>query len=57
MEHGTTYLYYDEALNSTRNKALRAGTFFKIVKPLDLENLERIVIMNGKTDLSKAKKL
>ena len=56
-EHGTTYLYYDEALNSNRNKALRARTFFKIVKPLDMENLERIVIMNGKTDLSRAKKI
>jgi len=36
---------------------LRARTFFKIVKPLDMENLERIVIMNGKTDLSRAKKI
>jgi len=36
---------------------LRARTFFKVVKPLDMENLERIVIMNGKTDLSRAKKI
>ena len=57
MEHRITYIHYDEALNSNRNKALRARTFFKIVKPLDMENLERIVIMNGKTDLSKAKKI
>ena len=56
MESGTTYLYYDETLSSNRNKALRARTFFKIVKPLNMENLERIVIMNGKTDLSRAKK-
>jgi len=48
MEPGTTYLYYDETLNSNRNKALRARTFFKIVKSLDMNNLERIIIMNGK---------
>jgi len=28
-----------------------------MVKPLDMENLERIVNMNGISDLSKAKKI
>jgi len=56
-ETGITYLYFDEMLNSNRNRALRGRTFFKIVKPLDMENLERIIIMNGKTDLSRAKKI
>ena len=56
-ESGLTYLYYDEMLNSNHNKVLRGCTFFKIVKPLDMENLERIVIMNEKTDLNEAKKI
>ena len=57
MEMGVTYLYFDKALDSNRNKVLRGSTFYKIVKPLDMENLERIVKMNGITDLSKAKKI
>jgi hypothetical protein len=57
MEQGTTYLYFDKVLNSKRNKVLRGVTLFKIVKRLDMENLERIVSMNGKTDLSQAKKI
>ena len=57
MEPGLTYLYYDEVLDSNRNKVLRGRTFFKIAKPLDMENLERIVAMNGITDLTRAKKI
>jgi len=57
MEPGITYLYFDKVLNSNRNKVLRGSTFFKIVKSLDMENLERIVNMNGKSDLSNAKKI
>jgi len=56
-ESGQTYLYYDEMLSSNHNKALRGCTLFKVVKSLDMENLERIVIMNEKTDLSSAKKI
>ena len=57
MEPGVTYLYFDKVLNSNRNKALRGSTFFKIVKPLDMENLERIITMNELTDLSRGKKI
>jgi len=57
MEQGATYLYFDKVLNSKRNKVLRGVTLFKIVKRLDMENLERIVSMNGKTDLSQVKKI
>jgi len=57
MVPGLTYLYYDEVLDSNRNKVLRGRTFFKIAKPLDMENLERIVAMNGITDLTRAKKI
>ena len=57
MESGATYLYFDKVLDSNHNKALRACTYFKIGKPLDMENLERIVNMNGSSDLSVAKKV
>ena len=57
MEPGVTYLYFDKVLNSNRNRVLRGVTFFKIVKRLDMEKLEKIVGMNGKTDFSKAKKI
>jgi hypothetical protein len=57
MEQGVTYLYFDKVLDSNRNRVLRGSTFYKVVKPLDMGNLERIVFMNKKTDLSKAKKI
>jgi hypothetical protein len=56
-EAGATYLYFDEVLDSNRNKALRGRTFYKIAKPLDMDNFEKIVIMNGISDLSGAKKV
>ena len=57
MEPGVTYLYFDKVLDSNRNRALRGSTFYKIVKPLDMGNLERIVNINGISDLSRAKKI
>jgi hypothetical protein len=57
MEPGVTYLYFDKVLDSNRNKVLRGCTFYKIIKPLDMENLEKIVTMNGVSDLSEAKKI
>jgi hypothetical protein len=56
-EAGRTYLYFDEVMNSTHHKALRSRTFYKIVKPLDMEGFEKIVTMNGISDLSKARKV
>jgi hypothetical protein len=56
-EAGRTYLYFDEVMNSTHNKALRSRTFYKIVKPLDMEGFEKIVTMNKISDLSRAKKV
>jgi hypothetical protein len=55
-ESGTTYLYFEEVLDSNRNRALRSRTFYKIIKPLDQEGFEKIVTMNEKTDISGAKK-
>jgi hypothetical protein len=56
-EDGATYLYYEEVLNSNRNKALRGRTFYKIIKPLDMTGFEKIVTMNEKSDLARAKKI
>ena len=52
-----TYLYFDEVMNSSRNRALRSLTFYKIAKELDMEGFVRIVTMNEKSDVSKAKKI
>jgi hypothetical protein len=54
---GETYLYFDEVLNSNHNKALRGSTYYKIKKQLDMDGFIRIVTMNGKSDVSKAKKI
>jgi len=54
---GETYLYFEDVLNSNRNKALRGSTFYKIKKELDIDNLVRIITMNGKSDITRAKKL
>jgi hypothetical protein len=56
-EDGKTYLYFDEALDSTHNKSLRSRTFYKIVKALDMNRFEKIVTMNEISDLSRAKKV
>jgi hypothetical protein len=52
-----TYLFFEEVLNSKRNKALRGRTFYKLIKPLDMENFEKIITMNGITDLTGVKKI
>jgi len=54
---GETYLYFEDVLNSTHNKTLRGSTFYKIKKELDIDNLVRIITMNGKSDVMKAKKI
>jgi hypothetical protein len=55
IEAGITYLYFDEVLNSKRNKALRSSTFYKVTRPLSLDEVLTNVIRNEKTDVSKAK--
>jgi len=54
---GSTYLYFDEVMDSNRNKALRGSTFYKIKKRLDMDGFVKIITMNGKSDVSKAKKI
>ena len=52
-----TFLYFDDVLNSTHNRALRSRTFYKITKNLDMENFIKIVTMNEKSDISRGKKV
>jgi hypothetical protein len=54
---GSTYLYFEEVLQSRKNKALRGKTLYKVNKPLTLEEFIKIVTMNKKTDISGAKKI
>jgi hypothetical protein len=55
IEAGITYLYFDEVLNSKRNKALRSSTFYKVTRPLSLDEILKNVTRNERTDISKAK--
>jgi hypothetical protein len=55
IETGMTYLYFDEVLNSKRNKALRSTTLYKVTRPLTLDEVLKNVTGNDKTDVSKAK--
>jgi len=57
IENSITYLYFEEVLISRRNKALRGKTFYKITRPLLLDEFMKNVSRNGKTDISKAKVL
>ncbi|MDR1636365.1 MAG: hypothetical protein LBR93_03415, partial [Treponema sp.] len=56
-EAGATYLYFDEVMNSTHNRALRSRTFYKIIKPLDMAGFEKIVTMNEISDISRQERL
>jgi hypothetical protein len=55
IEADITYLYFDEVLNSKRNKALRSSTFYKVTRPLSLDEVLKNVTRNDRTDVSKAK--
>jgi hypothetical protein len=54
---GSTYLYFEEVLQSRKNKALRGKTLYKVTKLLTLEEFIKIGTMNKKTDRSGAKKI
>ena len=55
IDAGTTYLYFEEILNSNRNKCLRGRTLYKVTRPLSLDEVIKNVVRNDKTDISKAK--
>jgi hypothetical protein len=56
-DNSSTYLYFEEVLQSRKNKALRGKTLYKVNRPLTFEEFIRIVTMNKKTDISGAKKI
>jgi hypothetical protein len=55
IEADITYFYFDEVLDSKRNKSLRSSTFYKVTRPLSLDDVLKNVSRNNKTDISKAK--
>jgi hypothetical protein len=55
IETGITYLYFDEVLKGKRNKALRSSTFYKVTRPLSLDEVLKNVARNDKTDVLGAK--
>ena len=55
IEHSMTYLYFDQVLDSKRNLALRSSTFYKVARPLTLDEILKNISRNDKTDVSKSK--
>jgi hypothetical protein len=49
-----TYIYFEQVLNSRRYRVLRGSTFYKVSRPLVMDDIRKIVIWNDKTDLSGA---
>jgi hypothetical protein len=49
-----TYLYFEQILNSRKNKALRGSTFYKITRPLTFAGILKNVSRNDKTDITGA---
>ena len=54
IDNGITYLYFEEVLSSRKNKSLRGKTFYKITRPISLDEFLKNVSRNKKTDISKA---
>jgi hypothetical protein len=52
---GATYFYFDEVLDSRKNKLLRGVTLFKNKREKTLEEVIAIVTGNERTDISKSK--
>jgi hypothetical protein len=54
-ENGVTYLYFEEILQGRKNKALRGCAFYKVTRPLTVDDVLKNVTRNDKTDISEAK--
>jgi hypothetical protein len=54
FEDGTA-IYYEEILNSKKNKALRSKTLYKKMGTVSIENFLKIVANNAHTDVSGVK--
>ena len=55
IDAGSTYFYFEEIMDSNRNKCLRGRTLYKVTRPLSLDEVIKNVVRNDKTDISKAK--
>jgi len=49
-----TYIYFEQIFGSHRNRVLRGSTFYKVTRPLVMDDIKRIVTRNEKTDISGA---
>jgi hypothetical protein len=49
-----TYIYFEQVLDSHRYRVLRGSTFYKVTRPLVMDDIRKIVTWNDKTDLSGA---
>ena len=54
IEKYITYMYFEDVLNSRKNKSLRGKTLYKITRPLLFHEFISNVSRNKKTDISKA---
>lgn len=54
IEPGMTWVYFEQILNSRKNKVLRGSTFYKVTKPLALDSILKTITMNNKTDITGA---
>jgi hypothetical protein len=54
IETNMTYLYFEQILNSRKNKALRGSTFYKVTRPLLPDDVLKNISRNNKTDISEA---
>jgi len=53
-EPDMTYIYFEQVFGSHRNRVLRGSTFYKVTRPLVMDDIKRIVTRNEKTDISRA---
>ena len=53
-EPDMTYIYFEQIFRSHRNQVLRGSTFYKVTRPLVIDDIKRIVTRNEKTDISEA---
>jgi hypothetical protein len=49
-----TYIYFEQILDSHRYRVLRGSTFYKVTRPLAMDDIKRIVTRNDKTGISGA---
>jgi hypothetical protein len=53
-EPDMTSIYFEHILDSHRYRVLRGSTFYKVTRPLVMNDIKRIITRNDKTDISGA---